>query len=158
MGKISPALMQFQRSAHLYITLVLWTRCQTAREAPQSQNWLCKNSSALIHNLGSAGVCLSPCLFRAATAKTALLNGHFDFVCKGRRPRGRSRLRSLHSRHDYRCSSLFSSVLIFSNSARLGNRRTGQLYPSASSALLLEVPYCSAAFFSSPTLKPNVQW
>lgn len=46
--KISKDFTQFKCSAHLYITLVLRTKRQTAQEILQSQNSLCKNSSAPI--------------------------------------------------------------------------------------------------------------
>lgn len=41
----------------------------------------------------------------------------------------------------------FSLLRFFLYGFRLGSRRIGQLYPSACSALLLEVSYCSTAFF-----------
>lgn len=156
MGEVSPDLMQFQRSAHLYITLVLWARCQTAREAPQSQRRLCKNSSALIHNPGSANVCLSPCLCRAAAAQTALLNGHFDFLfAKDAGPEEEAGWAHCIQSTIIAALRFFHQYWFSITAPGWENRRTGQLYPSASSSLLLEVPYCSTAFYFIFFVLPN---
>lgn len=70
---ISKDFMQFKCNAHLYITLLLRTQYQTAQETLQSQNSLCKNSSALIQKTQLCWCVCPHAFFRAVSAETANL-------------------------------------------------------------------------------------
>lgn len=127
---------------------MLWTQCQTAWETLQSQNSQCKNSSALIQKTQLCW-CVCPHAFsEQRLLETANLMVTLTFCLQ--------RTWALRKKWAEAIAFMAQLLLLFTFFVitffflcrfRLRSRKTGQLYPFACSALLLEVAYCSTAFF-----------